>query len=95
MYFTNQDEVRSRYGSPLWSDNLKGLPLTFNIYGEYEISRAEEELFIRKLEENNIETKSYMCKGKGHDVINWGSVRSETAAHLKAIEFIKEGFKIN
>ena len=94
LYFTSQEEVRSRYGSPLWSDNLKGLPLTYNIYGENEISRAEEELYIRKLKENKVEVKSYLCEDTGHDVINWGSVKLETEAHLKAIDFIKEGFKI-
>ena len=94
LYFTSQEEVRSRYGSPLWADNLTGLPLTFNIFGEYEISRAEEELFISKLKEHDIEVKSYMCENTGHDVINWISVKLETEAHLKAIEFIKAGFKL-
>ena len=94
LYFTNKEEVRSRYGSPLWSDNLAGLPLTFNIYGQYEISRAEQELYIRKLKENDVEVKAFMCEVTGHDVVNWGSVKSETEAHLKAIEYIKEGFGI-
>lgn len=94
LYFTNQEEVRSRYGSPLWTDNLNGLPLTYNIYGEHEISRAEEELYLRRLKESDVSVKSHMCQDTGHDVVNWGSVKSETEAHLKAIEFIKEGFKI-
>ncbi|MEB2782352.1 alpha/beta hydrolase [Algoriphagus sp. C2-6-M1] len=92
LYFTSKEEVRSRYGSPLWSDNLTRIPLTFNIFGQYEISRAEEELYIRKLKENGVEVKSFMYKDNGHDVVNWGSVKSETDAHLKAIEYIKEGF---
>lgn len=95
LYFTSKEEVRSRYGSPLWSDNLIGTPLTFNIFGQYEISRAEQELYIRKLRENGVEVKSFMYKDKGHDVVNWGSVKSETDAHLKAIEYIKEGFGLN
>lgn len=36
-----------------------------------------------------------MYKDNGHDVVNWGSVKSETDAHLKAIEYIKEGFGLN
>ncbi len=95
LYFTNQEEVRSRYGSPLWSDNLIGTPLTFNIFGQYEISRAEQELYARILRENGVAVKSFMYKDKGHDVVNWGSVKSETDAHLKAIEYIKEGFRLN
>ena len=94
LYFTSKEEVRSRYGSPLWSDNLTRIPLTFNIFGQYEISRAEEELYIRKLKENGVEVKSFMYKDNGHDVVNWGSVKYETDAHLKAIEYIKEGFEL-
>jgi acetyl esterase len=93
LYFKDANDVRSDYGSPLWSKNLSGLPSTFNIFGQYEISRAEEELFMRKLQDENVPTKSYMNEGVGHDVGNWLSVQTETPAHLKAIEYIKEGFK--
>ena len=95
LYFTSKEEVRSRYGSPLWTDNLTRTPLTFNIFGQYEISRDEQELYIRKLREDGVEVKSFMHKDKGHDVVNWGSVKSETDAHLKAIEYIREGFGLN
>lgn len=94
LYFNDVNDVRSEYGSPVWSENLSGLPPTFNIFGQYEISRAEEELFMRKLKDQNVLTKSFMNEGVGHDVGNWLSVQSETPAHLKAIEYIIEGFKI-
>ena len=94
LYFNNDKDIRSEYGSPLWSEDLSNLPPTFNIYGQYEISRAEEELFMRKLKDENVYTKSYMNEGVGHDVVNWLSVQSETPAHVKAIEYINEGFKI-
>lgn len=94
LYFNNDKDIRSEYGSPLWAEDLSNLPPTFNIYGQYEISRAEEELFMRKLKDENVNTKSYMNEGVGHDVVNWLSVQSETPAHVKAIEYINEGFKI-
>jgi acetyl esterase len=94
LYFNNNEDIRSAYGSPVWSEDLSGLPPTFNIFGQYEISRAEEELFMRKLKDENVYTKSYMNEGVGHDVGNWLSVQTETPAHLKAIEYIKEEFKI-
>lgn len=95
LYFNNNNkDIRSEYGSPIWSEDLSGLPPTFNIFGQYEISRAEEELFIRKLKDEGVYTKSYMNVGVGHDVGNWLSVQTETPAHVKAIEYIKEGFKI-
>jgi acetyl esterase len=94
LYFKNKEDARSDYGSPLWSKNLSGLPPTFNILGEYEISRAEEELFLRKLKEEGVLTQSYMYKGVGHDVLTWVSVSTESPAHLKAVEFIKTGFKL-
>ena len=94
LYFNNENDFRSEYGSPLWSKNLSGLPATFNILGEYETSRVEEELFMRKLKEDGIVTKSFMNEGVGHDVVNWMSVKTETPSHLKAIEFIKAGFEI-
>jgi acetyl esterase len=93
LYFENQDEVRSDYGSPLWAKNLAGLPPTFNIRGEYKISRVEEELFIRKLKDEGVSTESFMYEGVGHDVTTWGSVRKDTPAHLKAVEYIKVGFE--
>lgn len=95
LYFNNNEESRSTYGSPLWAENLSNLPLTYNIFGQYEISRVEEELFMRKLKEQNVETKSFMHKDVGHDVVRWGSVKPETLAHLKALEYIKEGFIIH
>ena len=94
LYFNNKKDIRSQYGSPLWSKNLSRLPTTFNILGEFEISRAEEELFMRKLKENGITTKSFIYEGVTHDVVNWLSVKTETPAHLKAIEFIKDGFNM-
>lgn len=94
LYFNDKKDIRSKYGSPLWSKNLSRLPTTFNILGEFEISRAEEELFMRKLKENGITTKSFIYEGVTHDVVNWLSVKTETPAHLKAIEFIKDGFNM-
>lgn len=92
LYFNEVAEVRSNYGSPLWAENLADLPPTFNIFGQYEISRAEEELFIQKLKAQGVFSKSFMHEGVGHDVGSWLSVKEETPAHLKALEFIKEGF---
>ncbi len=94
LYFTDVKDVRSIYGSPLWSKNFSDLPATYNIFGEYEISRAEEELFMRKLKDANIYTQNFMNEGVGHDVVNWLSVKSETPAHVKAVDYIKAGFSI-
>lgn len=94
LYFNSIKDVRSMYGAPLWADDLSNLPPTYNIFGEYEISRAEEELFMRKLTDANVRTKSFMNAAVGHDVVNWLSVKTATPAHLKAIEFIKAGFKL-
>jgi len=93
LYFNDVNDVRSVYGSPLWAENLSDLPSTYNIYGQYEISRAEEELFMRKLTDANVRTKSFMNEDVGHDVVNWLSVASETPAHIKAVEYIKAGFE--
>jgi acetyl esterase len=93
-YFTNAEDARSRYGSPLWVDDVGGMPPTFNIFGEYEISRAEEELFMMKLEEQGVETRSFMNEGVGHDVGTWGSVRGDLTAHEVAIEYISAGFAV-
>jgi len=69
------------------------MPPTYSIFGQYEISRAEEELFMLKLNSQNVYTKSFMNDGVGHDVVNWLSIQSQTPAHLKAVEFIKIGFE--
>jgi acetyl esterase len=94
LYFNDVKDVRSTYGSPLWTENLSDLPAAYNIFGQYEISRSEEELFMRKLMDANVLTKSFMNEGVGHDVGNWLSVQTETPAHLKAVQYIKEGFAL-
>lgn len=94
QYFENEDQQRSNYGSPLWADNLSGLPPTFNIFGQYEVSRVEEELWMRKLAEQGVNVQSYMIKNVGHDVGNWGTVTGDLAAHKKAVDYIEAGFKL-
>ena len=91
QYFNGKDDVRSRYGSPLWVENLSGMPRTFNIFGQYETSRAEEELFMLKLKESGVKTASFMNKDVGHDVQTWLTVSGNLAAHEMAIEYIREG----
>jgi len=92
-YFISTEESRSRYGAPLWADTLVGMPPTFSIFAEFEISRAEQELFIRKLREDSVDTHAYMHADVGHDVENWASVEGDLVAHKKAIEFINIGFE--
>jgi acetyl esterase len=92
QYFESEEDARSRYGSPLWVDDLTGLPPTFNIFGQYETSRAEEELFIRKLRDHGIETHTFMNPGVGHDVQTWASVEGNLTAHEVAVEYMKLGF---
>ena len=92
-YFINVEDSRSRYGAPLWADSLTGMPQTFSIFAELEISRAEQELFIRKLREDKVDTYDYMHAGVGHDVENWMKVEGDLIAHKKAIEFISAGFE--
>lgn len=93
-YFDKIADSRSRYGSPLWVDDLSSMPPTFNILGQFETSRAEEELFMRKLSENGVATSVYMNVGVGHDVGTWASVEGNLAAHEKAIEYINAGFDV-
>jgi acetyl esterase len=92
LYFENAKDARSRYGSPLWVENLIGVPPTYNIFGQFEISRAEEELYIKKLAEKGNYVKSFMIENTGHDVGNWLKISGNLKAHHKAVEFISEGF---
>ena len=91
-YFSTVEEVRTRYGSPLWAKKFSGLPPTYNIRGEFEISRAEEELFMQKLADQGVETANFLHENVAHDVGPWLEVENETAGHLKAVEFIRMGF---
>ncbi|MBV1888585.1 MAG: alpha/beta hydrolase [Urechidicola sp.] len=95
QYFENTTDSRSEYGSPLWAENLVGLPKTFNIFGQYEISRVEEELFMRKLAEQGVSTKSFMVENVAHDVVKWATVTGDLIAHKKAVEYIRNGFGID
>jgi len=92
QYFPSVEDARSRYGSPLWVEDLSGMPRTFNIYGEFEPSRAEQELFVRKLREDGVEVRSVMNPDVGHDVQTWLTVTGKLSAHEAAVEFIRAGF---
>jgi acetyl esterase len=92
QYFENPEGVRSDYGSPLWAQDFAGMPPTFNVFGQFEPSRAEQELFMRKLAEQGVSTRSFMVKNVAHDVVNWLQVAGDLAAHKKAIEYIDTGF---
>jgi len=94
LYFHNIDEVKSRYGSPLWATDLSNMPPTFDIYGEKEISRYEQELFMKRLREQGVYTKSFMVKGVGHDAENWISLKGNPNVHRIAVEFLRSGFEL-
>lgn len=91
-YFPSKEDARSRYGSPLWVEDLKTMPTTFNVFGQHESSRAEQELFVHKLREDGVEVQSFMVPGVGHDVQNWLPVSGDLAAHKAAIDFIRREF---
>ncbi|MFT5674495.1 MAG: acetyl esterase [Paraglaciecola sp.] len=95
QYFENTTDVRSDFGSPLWAQSLVGVPPTFNIFGQYEISRVEEELFIRKLADQGVSTHSFMVENVEHDVVKWAKVTGDLVAHKKAVEYIKIGFGLD
>lgn len=59
---------------------------TFNIYGQYESSHAEQELFIRKLTDKKVSMQSFMIEGVDHDEVNWLAVSGDLATHNKATE---------
>lgn len=92
QYFANQEDARSRLGSPLWVEDLSRMPRTFSVFGEFEISRAEQELFIRKLREDGVAVESLMNPSVGHDVGTWLKVSGDLAAHEATIEFMHLGF---
>lgn len=88
-YFPNREDARSRYGSPLWAGDLSAMPPTYNVFGEYEPSRAEQELFLRKLRDHGVETDAFMNEGVGHDVRTWMTVRGDLAAHAAAVGMLR------
>jgi len=91
-YFETVEDSRSRYGSPLRVDDLAGMPRTYNIFGEEEGTRADQELFMRKLGDSGVPTKAYRVDGVGHDVYTWLAAKEGVPAHEMAIRFIEMGF---
>jgi acetyl esterase len=92
LYFENKDDARSRFGSPLWAEDLSRMPSAYNIHGEFEPSRAEQELFVRKLREDRVAVDSFMNPGVGHDVGTWLKASGNLAAHETAVQYIHQGF---
>lgn len=91
-YFPKPEDAYSRYASPLWAENLASLPPTYDIYGEHEPSRAEQELFLRKLSEQGVTTRTDLIEGVGHDVAAWLTIAGDLEAHETAVAWIKSGF---
>lgn len=67
-YFPDQAAARSRYGSPVWVDDLAGLPPAFLLYGELEPTRSEQELYAHKLAAAGVPVESVCVAGVGHAV---------------------------
>jgi len=91
-YFPKPEDAYSRYGSPVWAERVKGLPPTYFIYGEREATRAEQELFIVKLKDQGVTTRTHMRKGVGHDVNTWLSVEGDLETQQLAVSWIRAGF---
>lgn len=85
QYFENNTDARSDFTSPLWAEQLAGLPPTYNVFGQFQISRAEQERFMRKLREQGVAGQSFMIPDVGHDIGYWLGFSGNLAAHRKAI----------
>ncbi len=90
--FASKGDAQSRYGSPLWIEDLARLPTTFDVFGEHEPSWAEQELFVRKLREDGARVEGFMMPSVSHDVGAWLKVSGNLAAHEAAVGFIRRGF---
>lgn len=93
QYFENTTDSRSEYGSPLRAQILVGVLKTFNIFRQYEISRAEAKLYMKRLNEQGVPTHSFMLKNVEHDVVKWFTVTGDLIAHKKAVEYIETSYE--
>jgi acetyl esterase len=67
-YFPNALDARSAMGSPVYAQNLVGLPPAFCLWGQWEPTRAEQELYARRLTEAGVSVKTHMAPDIGHGV---------------------------
>ena len=73
----------------------RGYCRLIGFFGQFEFSRVEQELFMRKLREQGVAGQSFMIPDVVCDVGNWLGVSGNLAAHRKAIEAIKSGFGLD
>lgn len=66
VYLGGQTEFNHPYASPLFANDLSGLPETLIVTGEYDALRLEAEAYARKLKRFGVKTKLIQYNGMDH-----------------------------
>jgi acetyl esterase len=69
QYLTDENEGKNPYASPLFAENLAGLPPAFIITAEYDILRSEAEEYALKLQDAGVSVQLKQYDGMIHSFV--------------------------
>jgi acetyl esterase len=82
QYVSGEHEYALPYASPLFADDLSGLPPALIVTGEHDGLRAEGERYAVRLREAGVFANAYCQRGAGHLSATFARVAPEAAEAL-------------
>ena len=93
MYFASPDDAKKPLASPIYSENLKGLPPATIINAQCDVRAADGAAYAEKLEAAGVPVKHEVYKGVTHEFFGMGlAVDRAKAAENFAGEQLKKAF---
>jgi len=90
QYVPNKEDRRNPLASPLWAQDLKGLPPALVMTARYDPLLDEGRQYANRLEESGVEVDYKECDGLVHGFFDAvGSVDSARSAFIESLDSIK------
>lgn len=93
LYLPNIKEIKNPDASPLYADELSGMPSTLLIIAEYDPLRDEAILYADKLQKSGTEVKQSFYKGMIHGFLQMGNIIDDgNRAIVEIAQFLIKNF---
>ena len=93
LYLSGIKEIKNPDISPLYSDELSGMPSTLIITAEYDPLRDEAILYAGKLQKSGVEVKHSLYKGMVHGFFQMGGIIDDGNRAIEEVaQFLIQNF---